>query len=282
MNTTRPDESPLQMPVRQPSRPLAARKASPTPPHAARTTIRVLSVGTDSQSTAALALPAAHEEPILLVGTLESSNLVLTDIVRLRPDVVLLDAEAPGADSFSVAATIAERHLGTHVIMRTAEASEPLFDAAYRSGASGIFLRSEDPADLREGICTIANSHDGTFVVGPKFREGCVLCAHIVGQKLASSRPVSRFPADPPRGPRPHADRQPDSTLHVRLGLLSPRELEVLRLIGQGLSRTEIAETLCRSAKTIDGHQERILRKLGLSSRSDLIRFAIREKLVEA
>ncbi|MBL9150339.1 MAG: response regulator transcription factor [Phycisphaerae bacterium] len=270
------------MPVRQAARPLAARKASPPPSHATRTTIRVLSVGADSQSTAGLVLPAPHEEPILLVGTLESSNLVLTDIVRLRPDVVLLDAEAPGADSFSVAATIAERHLGTHVIMRTAHASEPLFEAAYRSGASGIFLRSEDPADLREGICTVANSHDGVFVVGPKFREGCVLCAHANGQKLASSRSAPGSAAEAPRELRPRADHQADSTLHVRLGLLSPRELEVLRHIGQGLSRTEIAETLCRSAKTIDGHQERILRKLGLSSRSDLIRFAIREKLVEA
>jgi two-component system response regulator NreC len=66
------------------------------------------------------------------------------------------------------------------------------------------------------------------------------------------------------------------------LDTLTPRELEVLRLIGRGMSRNEIADALSRSAKTIDKHQDQLLKKLGLESRADLMRFAIREGLVQA
>jgi DNA-binding NarL/FixJ family response regulator len=66
------------------------------------------------------------------------------------------------------------------------------------------------------------------------------------------------------------------------LDSLSSREIEVLRLIGKGLSRVEIARELSRSPKTIDGHQERMMKKLGIETRADLMRFAIREGLAEA
>ena len=65
------------------------------------------------------------------------------------------------------------------------------------------------------------------------------------------------------------------------LSLLSPREVPALRLIGNGLSRTQIAHELSRSAKTIDGHQERIMKKLDIHSRAELMRYAIREGLAE-
>ncbi|QYU66474.1 LuxR C-terminal-related transcriptional regulator [Leptolyngbya sp. 15MV] len=58
--------------------------------------------------------------------------------------------------------------------------------------------------------------------------------------------------------------------------------MEVLRLIGRGLSRTQIATELSRSAKTIDGHQERLMKKLGVRTRAELMRFAIREGIAEA
>jgi DNA-binding NarL/FixJ family response regulator len=63
---------------------------------------------------------------------------------------------------------------------------------------------------------------------------------------------------------------------------LTSREIEVLRHIGNGQSRVEIARELSRSPKTIDGHQERMMKKLGIESRSDLMRFAIREGIAQA
>ena len=67
-----------------------------------------------------------------------------------------------------------------------------------------------------------------------------------------------------------------------RLENLSPREIEVLRLIGRGMTRSAIAQLLCRSPKTIDGHRESIMEKLDIHDRGELLRFAIREGLAEA
>jgi DNA-binding NarL/FixJ family response regulator len=63
---------------------------------------------------------------------------------------------------------------------------------------------------------------------------------------------------------------------------LSPREQEVLRMIGRGMTRDAIAGALCRSPKTIDGHREKIMEKLDIHDRGELVRFAIREGLAEA
>jgi DNA-binding CsgD family transcriptional regulator len=63
---------------------------------------------------------------------------------------------------------------------------------------------------------------------------------------------------------------------------LSSREIEVLRCIGNGMSRVEIGKSLSRSPKTIDGHQERIMRKLGIETRNELMRWAIREGIANA
>jgi DNA-binding NarL/FixJ family response regulator len=65
------------------------------------------------------------------------------------------------------------------------------------------------------------------------------------------------------------------------LDTLTSREVEVLRLIGKGLSRTEIAGELSRSSKTVDGHQERLMKKLELTTRAEVMRFAIREGFAE-
>ena len=66
------------------------------------------------------------------------------------------------------------------------------------------------------------------------------------------------------------------------LSLLTPREAEILRFIGKGMSRTQIASELCRSVKTVDAHQARMKKKRAIAARSDLMRFAIREGLAEA
>ena len=67
----------------------------------------------------------------------------------------------------------------------------------------------------------------------------------------------------------------------TKLDSLSPREQEVLRMIGRGMSRSEIAAALCRSPKTVDGHREKVMEKLDIHDRAELVRFAIREGLVE-
>ena len=113
-------------------------------------------------------------------------------------------------------------------------------------------------------------SRSGTFVLGPKVRERCRPAASngSAGAKRGGVREdMSVMRAGAPM---------------TLLASLTVREAEVLRLIGKGLPRTQIAAQLCRSAKTIDGHQDRMMKKLGIATRADLMRFAIREGLAQA
>ena len=80
----------------------------------------------------------------------------------------------------------------------------------------------------------------------------------------------------------PASVRAQESPPTARLDVLTEREKEILRLIGRGMARAEIATSLCRSAKTIDGHRERIMKKLDIHTGPELVRFAIREGLAEA
>ena len=77
------------------------------------------------------------------------------------------------------------------------------------------------------------------------------------------------------------ANRGAEQAPTSKLELLTDREREVLRLIGRGLSRMEIAKTLSRSPKTVDGHRELIMKKLDIHDRGELVRYAIREGIAE-
>ncbi|MCC6659507.1 MAG: response regulator transcription factor [Phycisphaerales bacterium] len=193
---------------------------------------------------------------IRIVGRLPSAERLLDEVARLRPDIVLLDIDMPGPDVFEVADRMRHMHPSLRFAFLSAHVRDGYLAAAYTCGAWGYFAKGDDLEDIVAGLKELARSTGGTFVMGPKVRQRC-------GQpKTALARSNTR-PATP-------------------LESLTAREIEVLRLIGKGLSRNEIAAELSRSAKTIDGHQERMMKKLRIESRAELMRFAIREGLAEA
>ena len=145
------------------------------------------------------------------------------------------------------------------MIFLSAHVRDVFISSAYRCGAAGYFAKGDDLEDIVRGIQEVVRAGNGSFVMGPKVRARCA---------VAPERSVA-------------ARAEPAARPATALQSLTPRELEVLRLIGKGRSRNEIAAELCRSAKTIDGHQERMMRKLNIESRADLMRFAIREGLAE-
>jgi DNA-binding NarL/FixJ family response regulator len=100
-----------------------------------------------------------------------------------------------------------------------------------------------------------------------------------MGPKVMAQCPAARAVRGTKRSRRGSRDAE---QIVSSVDRLSSREIEVLRHIGNGLSRVEIGKSLSRSPKTIDGHQERIMRKLGIATRSELMRFAIREGIVQA
>ena len=154
--------------------------------------------------------------------------------LRLRPDVVLMDVRMPRLDGLAAARQLAGH---TRVLMLTTfDLNEYVYEAL-RAGASGFLLKDAPADQLVAAIRVVA--------------QGDALLAPSITRRLI---------ADFARRPPPRA--QPE-----RLQALSPRELEVLRLVARGLSNTEIAAELIVSDATVKTHVSRILQKLDLRDR---------------
>ncbi len=240
-----------------------SRNSIDRPPASARPKdagLRVLCVDDHQLLVEGLKAHFAVEGTIEVVGALPKANRLLDEVSRLKPDIVLLDIEMPGADAFEMADRLKRAVPSVRVIFLSAHVRDGYITAAYKCHADGYFAKSDDLHDLVEGIHAVAHARtgDGQFVMGPKVRERCLTIGHITDASGTDGPPATAISS------------------------LTEREVEVLRLIGKGLSRHEIATELSRSPKTVDGHQDRIMKKLGITARADLVRFAIREGLVEA
>lgn len=226
--------------------------------------IRVLCVDDHAVLVEGLVRQFAIEDRIRVVGRLPSAEKLLDEAARLRPDVVLLDIEMPGPDVFEMADRLRHAHPRMRFVFLSAHIRDGYLAAAYKCGAWGYFAKGDELTDIVSGVMEVARSTAGTFVMGPKVSQRC--------------RPAAPGPA----AGRDRVSKDANSGPATPLSALSAREVEVLRLIGKGHSRVEIAKELSRSAKTIDGHQERMMKKLGIETRADLMRFAIREGFAEA
>ena len=255
-------------PSRQRQRPSKPARAGVAPPPTAPASedpagdagVRVLCVDDHAVLVEGLKAQFAIEDEVRIVGRLASAERLLDEAARLHPDVILLDIEMPGPDVFEMADRLRHLHPRIRFVFLSAHVRDGYLAAAYKCGAWGYFAKGDELEDIVAGVREVARSTAGTFVMGPKVRQRCTLAA-------SGAAPAS---GNTGRGPA------------TSLDALTTREIEVLRLIGKGMSRHEIATELCRSAKTIDGHQERMMKKLGVASRAELMRFAIREGFAEA
>jgi len=228
--------------------------------------VRVLCVDDHAVLVEGLKAQFAIKGAIRVVGRLASAEKLLEEVARLKPDVVLLDIEMPGPDVFEMADRMRHMHPGLRFVFLSAHIRDGFLAAAYKCGAWGYFSKGDDLEDIVAGIAELARSTAGTFIMGPKVRQRCIP----TGSPAAALRAATH-------GPLAVDQSRPNTPLES----LTAREFEVLRLIGKGQSRTQIAGELSRSAKTIDGHQDRIMKKLHIESRAELMRFAIREGLAE-
>jgi len=222
--------------------------------------VRVLCVDDHAVLIEGLKAQFAIDGAIQVVGRLPSAEKLLEEVARLKPDIVILDIEMPGPDVFEMADRLRHMHPTLRFVFLSAHIRDGYLAAAYKCGAWGYFTKGDELEDIVAGIMQLAHTSGGTFVMSPKVRERCGAV----------------------KTDHPHSASNDGGKPTTPLDALTSREVEVLRLIGKGLSRVEIAKELSRSAKTIDGHQERIMKKLGIDSRADLMRFAIREGFAEA
>ena len=171
---------------------------------------------------------------------------------RLRPDVVVMDVRMPVLDGIAATRLLAGAGVAEPVkvlVVTTFNLDEYVYEAL-RAGASGFLLKDTPPAQLLNGIRTVAT---GAALLAPEVTR------QLVGRYAARIRP---------------AEAAPDG------GMLTPRELEVLRLIAEGLSNSEIAAALVISHETVKTYVSRILTKLDLRDRVQAVVYAYRQGLV--
>jgi DNA-binding NarL/FixJ family response regulator len=268
---TRPAESPTSKPAkgrsagaRDPQALLPAARQSQTP---ASHPVRVLCVDDHAVLVEGLAARFALEDGLELAGRLATAAHLLEECERLRPHVVILDIEMPGPDAFEMADRLKHQRSDVRVMVLSAHIRDAFISAAFRAGASAYFSKADDLADIVAGIFEVAKSRRSELLLGPKVRERC-------RPVMSRGKPVA-----PVLQPGTETGGRTPATL---LSSLTSREAEILRFIGKGMSRTQIARELCRSVKTVDAHQARMMKKLAIAARSDLMRFAIREGFAEA
>lgn len=185
------------------------------------------------------------EPDLVVVGEAADGQVALDQVAALTPDVVLMDIRMPGVDGIEATRRIVATHPGSRVLVLTTFDVDDLAFAALRAGASGFLLKSARPDELVDAIRTVAA---GTAVVAPRVLR----------------RMLDLFaPHLPAGGDTAPADDAPDP----RLASLTPRELDVLRLIAGGASNAEIAGELVVSETTVKTHVGNVFAKLGARDR---------------
>ena len=178
---------------------------------------------------------------------------------RVRPDVVLMDIRMPGTDGIEATRRITAAEPGVRVLVLTTFDLDEYAFGALQAGASGFLLKDVRPHELVAAVRTVAS---GDAVVSPRVTRRLL-------EEYARQLPVADAGAD--------AD---PAVRYPQLASLTEREREVLAVVAQGLSNTEIAASLFVSETTVKSHVGRILAKLGLRDRVQIVVLAYESGLV--
>ena len=191
-----------------------------------------------------------------VVGEAADVPSAVEGIRSTRPDVVLLDVHMPGGGGRAVLETLrAELPEVSWLALSVSDAAEDVI-AVIRAGARGYVTKTISGPDLRDAVARVA---DGDVVFSPRL-AGFVLDA------FAATTPSAPQPEDPATDPG--------------LDLLSAREREVMQLLARGYTYREIGSRLFISVKTVESHASNVLRKLQLSNRNELTRWAATNRLL--
>ncbi|MFF4984542.1 response regulator [Streptomyces sp. NPDC001046] len=198
------------------------------------------------------------QDDMTVVGEATNGAEAVRMTAELHPDVVLMDIRMPGLDGIEATRRITAAGARTRVLIVTTFDLDEYAYAGLRAGASGFLVKDAQPEDLLSGIRAVAT---GDAVVAPSLTRR-LLDAY-----------VHHLPADPGTTALPEND--------PRLASLTDREREILTVIGQGWTNTEIATRLHLAESTVKTHVGRILAKTGSRDRIQAVILAYDAKLVQ-
>ncbi len=212
--------------------------------------IRLLLVDDHAVLRAGLKALLDAEDDLRVVGEVGTGEEAVDKVKLLKPDVVVMDLSMPGMGGLEATKKIAELALGTKVLVLTVHAEEEYLLPVLEAGGSGYVTKTSADIDLIQAIRTVAR--DEVFLYP------------------SATRLLLR------RYKQAEEDRKESP-----LALLSEREREVLAQTAEGYSSAEIGKRLFISPKTVDTYRSRIMEKLKLNHRSELVRFALRTGLLK-
>lgn len=193
----------------------------------------------------------ASDETIEVVGEAGTGREAVERVTALTFDVVLMDVRMPDLDGIAATRELLALQPDARVLILTTFEQDDYVFGALDAGASGFLLKRTRPEELIAAIHTVAG---GEALLSPAVTRRVI-------ERAARQRP-------------------PDTTAADHLGALTPREREVLSLIGAGLSNAEIASALVVEESTVKSHVKRILRKLGLRDRVHAVIFGYESGIV--
>lgn len=167
--------------------------------------------------------------------------------LELKPDIFLIDVTMPVLNGLDATRQICRERPDAAILILTMHESDQLSEDLIRAGARGCILKSDSPRQLLAAVEAVASGHQYFTRLAPN---------------RVQSAEIGTGPRMPPR--------------------LSAREREIVQLLAEGRTNKEIATLLSISYKTVDAHRANIMKRLAIHSVAELVRYAVRERIIQA
>lgn len=188
-----------------------------------------------------------------ICGEASNGREAVTQAQELKPDIVILDISMPDLNGVEAARRIRKASPNSEVLVLSMHYSDQLIREIVGAGVRGYIVKSDSDRDLIIAVDTLSKHK-------PFFSP---VATEVILSKFNPGGPVTEIP----------------ESIRERL---TSREREIVQLLAEGKSSKEVASSLCISVKTAETHRANIMRKLELHSVSELVRYAVRNQIIEA
>ncbi len=198
-------------------------------------------------------LLSAHSDEFLVVAEALNGKEVIEMTKKYKPDIIIMDISMPVINGLEATKIISEKFPDTKILIFSSYAMDDNVITALQYGAKGVLPKNTIRQELLEALRKVANNEE------------------FISKYIPYARILKNF-----------SEKQKNKQQQDEIkNKLTPREFEILKLVVEGASNKEIAEKLFISTRTVEKHKSNILNKLNLKSTVDLVKFAIKHKIID-